>query len=208
VSWVAAITGFAVALGAMMILSVVAAAVLLAAHARTNTLGHNATLRAAAGIAAAVIAVQLIAYLWGGYTAGRMARGAGMVNGALVAVVAIVAGAVTTGVAWALDVTTKLDVAFPAGRLNLSHDRLVQMGIAVGAGSLVAMLIGGALGGGLGARWHSKLERRAAVDSSAPATRTVDLRDTDVDLDHVRARDRDRGRVVEEPADVETTARR
>src|SRR5688572_18615335 len=36
------------------------------------------------GLAIALVLSQLLAYLWGGYTAGRMGRGAGLVNGILV----------------------------------------------------------------------------------------------------------------------------
>ena len=37
---------------------------------------------------------QFLSYMWGGYTAGRMGRGAGLVNGFLVPVVALIVAAV------------------------------------------------------------------------------------------------------------------
>ena len=102
----------------------------------------------------------LLATLWGGYTAGRMARGKGWLNGALV----VLAGAALLGIGALIAALAGSGPGFgvrlhmPAGypRISLLIDRPLAELIVV----LIA-LIGCTVGGGLGRRFHLRLERAA-----------------------------------------------
>jgi hypothetical protein len=183
-----------VALGATVLLSAAGAAVLASFHYRTDNLRSGSTGTAAIALVAAIAFVQFVAYAWGGYTSGRMARGAGVWNGMLVPVVALALGAAAYGIGYALDATTRLNIAFATGRFNLSHTRIVQLGTALAIASAVAMFVGAMIGGGFGSRWHTKLEQRAVAGldpmtatptattptmATTPRRGTIDLRDPD-----------------------------
>ncbi|MFP5351173.1 MAG: hypothetical protein ACLGIB_01230, partial [Actinomycetota bacterium] len=130
-----------------------------------------------AGIGAgiALVVAQFLSYLWGGYTAGRMARGAGTANGLLVPLVAILAAILVGGIAAALGASTNLNLPFTTNQLPTENGTLVDWGVGIGIASLIAMFFGGGLGGAMGSRWHTKLEDRTFDE--AAAHREVDLRD-------------------------------
>ncbi len=44
---------------------------------------------------------------------------------------------------------------------------LAEIGTAIGIGMLIAMFLGGAVGGKLGERWHSKLEEREIAERTS-----------------------------------------
>jgi hypothetical protein len=141
-----------------------------------------------AGIAAgmAFVVAQLLAYMWGGYTAGRMGRGAGIANGILVPISAIVIGLITAAIVTGLGATANLNLPFTENRLPLENDYLVNWGIGIAIASVVAMFVGAAIGGALGARWHTKLEED--VYGERPVTTRDGLERTDhVRTDHVPA---------------------
>jgi hypothetical protein len=96
-----------------------------------------------------------------------MARGAGAINGLLVAVFAIVLVAILGAIAgvFAGDVTS-VDPAQVQQLLPLPLGRVRDIGTITGIGLLVAMLVGGTLGGALGARWHTKLENREIAEQT------------------------------------------
>src|SRR5688572_27915883 len=88
VSGGAVLTGVVVAFGSMTFLSLIVAGVVsLGLPDTTPFPGTEVEGTLFAGVVLAI--TQFVAYLWGGYTAGRMARGAGWANGALVPVVAL-----------------------------------------------------------------------------------------------------------------------
>lgn len=132
---------------------------------------HRVGLTAAAGVCFGLF----LAHLWGGYAAGRMARGAGWMNGVLVAIMAgvllmaglIVYVLVRPGSSLAL----KMPSALP--RIHFLLPKWVNGLIAAGVG-----LVGATLGGAWGARWHLSMERRAARE----AEETVEARATFRDL--------------------------
>ena len=96
----------------------------------------TAPLALAAGIV--LVVAQFVAYLWGGYTAGRMARGAGALNGFLVPLIAIVVAIVVGAVVAALGATANLNLPFTENRLPLENDYLVNWGIGVAVASFIA----------------------------------------------------------------------
>ncbi len=154
------ITGVLVAFGAFIVLSAIIGAVLGALGMTEGTITTSDARTATIGAGIGLVLAQFLAYLWGGYTAGRMARGSGLLNGILVPIFAIVIvaalGAIVAAVTGNLNVSA--DATAAQANLPLPLSDLADIGTGVGIGILVAMLLGGALGGHLGSRWHSKLE--------------------------------------------------
>ena len=112
--------------------------------------------------------VLLLAYLSGGYVAGRMARRAGLLNGRAVFLLALVLVAVVGAVA-----ASQADAEAIGGNLRslgipTTGTEWGKVGTVAGIGSLAAMLLGALLGGVLGERWHSKLTRRAVSGKYRP----------------------------------------
>ena len=178
VSLASILTGVAVALGAMVVLSALVGGIAAAVDEVGDAVEGATATEVGIGIGIAVALVTFIAYLWGGYTAGRMARGAGALNGVLVPIAALVIAGILAGVVALLtDANAELVVPFRETRLWTGEEGvLVDLGIGIGIATLVAMLLGGLLGGMWGARWHTKLEDRSMndrLDDSNTAYRRV-----------------------------------
>jgi hypothetical protein len=116
---------------------------------------HGAGLTAAASIGAGL----LLAFAWGGYTAGRMGRGKGWLNGLLAAVAVGLIGAAGLGVAMVLQPGSGLDLHLhlPAGYPHIRF--VVSRGALAVSGAFIALLAA-VLGGAMGARFHTRLEHR------------------------------------------------
>jgi len=116
---------------------------------------HGAGLTAAVGIGAGLF----LAFAWGGYTAGRMGRGRGWLNGLLAMLAVVFIGAAGLGAATLLRPGPGLDlhVNLPAGYPHI-HSVLSRWGLAASGASLA--LLGSVFGGAMGARFHTRLERR------------------------------------------------
>jgi hypothetical protein len=158
ISATAVITGVVVALGAMFLLSALAGGILTAAGITPDDVTESGAIEVGIGAGIVVVIAQFVAYLWGGYTAGRMARGAGVANGLLVPVIAIVIAVAVGAVVASLGATANLNLPFSTNRLPLEGDYLIDWGVGIAIAALAAMFLGGAIGGGLGARWHTRLE--------------------------------------------------
>lgn len=174
----AILTGVVVALGAMFLLSALVGGVLTAIGVGATDVTTTDAIQAGIGAGIVLVVAQFMAYFWGGYTAGRMSRGAGLANGVLVPLVAIVVAILVGAVVASLGATANLNLPFSTNRLPLENDFVVDWGLTISIAALAAMLIGGAIGGVLGAGWHTKLERRTLDE--APATvegHKVDLTD-------------------------------
>lgn len=173
VSLGAILTGVLVSFGALLIISALVGGVLVATGLEPDDIAGGEEVEVGVGIGIGVLVGQFLAYLWGGYTAGRMARGAGAANGILVPVVALVIVGVVGAIAAALGATAELGPPFGATRLPIEGDYVVEWSLAVGAGILLAMLLGGLLGGLAGARWHTRLEKDAMVAEPAVTERAA-----------------------------------
>ena len=173
------LTGVVVAFGAMFLMLALVGGVLAASGLATGLEGEAVEAGIAAGMA--LVVAQFLAYMWGGYTAGRMGRGAGAVNGLLVPLVAIVVAVIVGGIATGLGESANLNLPFTINRLPLENDLLVDWGLTIGIASLVAMFLGGLVGGALGERWHTRLERRVHEQhveaAGTDGTRQIDLRE-------------------------------
>ena len=126
------------------------------------------------GGAIAGFAVMFVAFLFGGWAAGRMARYDGARNGMMVAVWALLLAAIL--VALGLWLGDRYDVLARARLPQWATGGRVTAGAAIGG--LVAvgvMLIGGALGGIWGASYHRRADRMVAegVIAETIASETV-----------------------------------
>jgi hypothetical protein len=107
-----------------------------------------------------LLAIIFVAYLAGGYVAGRMARFNGLKQGLGVWLWAVIM-AVLVGIAGLLagarfDVVARVN-SFP--RLPLNEGTLTIGGIIVAVGVVAASLIGALLGGLAGMRYHRRVDR-------------------------------------------------
>jgi hypothetical protein len=159
-------TGALVSMGAMVIFMAITAGALAAAGiiSKSGTPTTPALVRATVLTGVGLVVAQFLAYLWGGYTAGRMARGFGGVNGFMVPIATIVVAAGIGALVGWLGTAVHLNYAFQTTRLPVDRDLKIHLGIAIGSVSVLAMFVGGIAGGVRGARWHRKLEA-AAVDA-------------------------------------------
>ena len=186
----AILTGVLVAFGAMFLLSGIVAGVLVALDVLEEGVDSAQAIDVGVGAGIALVVTQFLSYMWGGYAAGRMGRGAGIGNGLAVPFVAILLALVIGGVVAALGATAQFNLPFSEARLPVENDFLIDFGVGIGIASLVAMFLGGAIGGALGARWHTKLERRAEEEEVAQREaerREIDIRDRDAAVDRERA---------------------
>lgn len=154
------VTGVLVAFGAFIVLSALIGGIMATLGVTEGNLSASDVRNATIGAGIGLVLAQLMAYLWGGYTAGRMARGSGILNGILVPVVAIVVVAILGAIAAAIagDVNVQADATAAQQNLPLPLSDLADIGTGIGIGVLVAMFLGGGVGGHLGHRWHTKLE--------------------------------------------------
>jgi uncharacterized membrane protein len=154
------LTGVVVAFGAGFLLSALLAGILAALGAQDPNITRGDLLTGGIAAGVALVVATFLAYLWGGYVAGRMARGAGILNGALVPIVALVIGAIVGAVVFALG--SQLNAQGVNLPFNLSAvtqtNKAQTWGLGLSIATLVAMFAGGILGGALGERWHHKLE--------------------------------------------------
>jgi multisubunit Na+/H+ antiporter MnhB subunit len=107
----------------------------------------------------ALLVVLFLAYLAGGYVAGRMARFDGVKQGLAVWIIGLLV-AVLLGIAGAVlgpqyNVLSQLNLP----SLPISGDTLTTAGIIALVAVLVATLLGAILGGKLGTRYHRKVDR-------------------------------------------------
>ncbi|SFT71757.1 hypothetical protein SAMN05660657_02577 [Geodermatophilus amargosae] len=106
-----------------------------------------------------LLVVLFLAYLAGGYVAGRMARFDGVkqgiavwVIGLLIIIVLAILGAVLGA---EYNVLSQLNLP----TLPISGDTLTTAGIIAGIAALLVTLLGAILGGTLGTRYHRKVDR-------------------------------------------------
>ncbi len=166
-SFISVLAGVLVAYGAFAVLAALVGAA-ATAIGLTNDLSRNDWARLGTGSAIAAAVVLLLAYLFGGYVARRMARRAGLLNGLAVFLLAIVLiAAVGTLVASQADADTVRTNLRSLG-IPTSGSEWSDIGTLAGIASLAAMLVGALVGGVLGERWHSKLTRRAVSGKYSP----------------------------------------
>lgn len=171
ISWLSILAGLVTAYGAAALVAAVVGSLLARAGVDTEFRSNDWTGSGAAAALATAVTL-FIAYLFGGYVAGRMARRAGLLHGVLVFVASIVVAAIAGGIVAVLangqeerDMRSNLrNIGIPT-----STDQLKAVAITGAIVSLAAILLGAIVGGILGERWHTKLARRAADPEVGPA---------------------------------------
>lgn len=190
ISFSAVLTGVVVAFGAMALLAATIGAILVGMRTDVSEITRSDFVGGGIGVAMALVISQLLAYMWGGYTAGRMSRGAGLANGLLVPFTAFVMALGLAMAARYLGSDIDLNVPFTRVAVETVGSDAVNAGIGFGFIALMAMFIGGAIGGLLGARWHTKLELRdtegvVATEAVPRTERTIDVtEDTPTQVTH------------------------
>lgn len=159
ISFWSILTGVVVAYGAFLLIFAIVAAATAASGVDADAAG-DATREVGIGIAIGAVVTWFLSFLWGGYTAGRMGRGAGLINGLLVPVMFLIIGAIVTALISAFGETANLQLPFTDNQLPIQGSELYEYSIGFGIAILVAMFLGAILGGMMGQRWHTKLERR------------------------------------------------
>ena len=160
VSLFSLVAGLLAAFGAFAVLSGIASAIAKAANVNTDVSRNDwKQLGTTGGLIVAV--VLLLSWLFGGYVAGRMARRRGLLHGLgtfiFGVVLLVVAAAIIRGLSSSKEITDNLrNVGLPTTVKEWKHF-FTFAGIA----SLVAMVLGSAIGGILGERWHARLLGRA-----------------------------------------------
>lgn len=187
--------------GAFAILAAIIGAVYSAMDLDTDFSTNNwAGETAASGLATAVS--LFLAYLFGGYVAGRMARRAGILHGVAVLLLSLVIGAGVGGLVSAIGDNAEIDRNLQSIGVPTTADEWGAVGLATAVASLVLMTVGAILGSKLGEQWHTKLARRAADPDYGPEAAARDRyrqaeaereehleRDTVVDRDRNALRD-------------------
>jgi hypothetical protein len=165
------LVGMLAALALLILLGGLIGAAVGAVGYQTGLKGNHASL-SIAGLVGGVITL-FIAYLVGGWTAGRIARYDGTRNGLMTGVWTLLLAAVLAGLGALLN--TRYDVFGSVPNLPnwFSRDALTLGAIASAAAAVCAMLLGGLIGGRIGARYHQRIDRLIASTRSggiAPTT--------------------------------------
>ncbi len=160
----AAFFGWIVAMGVAILLAGVVGAVLAAVGSEVGVTQSEAEREAGTIAVATAVVVLLIlglAYLAGGYVAGRMSRFDGVRQGVgvwgiglLVTIVSVALGAIF-GTRY--DVLARVDLP----RLPVSGEQLTSGGVVAAVVVLVVTLLGAIAGGALGRRYHRRVDRAA-----------------------------------------------
>ena len=166
IKWGAAFFGWLSANGlAVILLALLSAAgvalglsqVSSAAQAADQATAQADTIGIVGGIA--LLVVLFLAYLAGGYVAGRMARFDGVKQGIAVWVVGLLVliALAVAGVVLGAQYNVLSQLNLPS--IPLSGDTLTTAGIIAGIAALLVTLLGAILGGRLGERFHRKVDR-------------------------------------------------
>ncbi len=197
------LAGVLVAYGAFAILAGLAAAIVAAVG---NTTDLNTDWERLGTLGGLVVAgVLLVAYLFGGYVAGRMARRNGLIHGLGVLVLGVVVvGIVAALVRSSSGSTDTIATNLRSLGIPTTAHEYGQAGTVAGIASLVAIVVGSLVGGVLGERWHGRLLARAAdpaVGAQAAAARQVEEARTRANLALARSEGRVRAHEIERERD-------
>ncbi|MDQ3944735.1 MAG: hypothetical protein M3357_06225 [Actinomycetota bacterium] len=167
ISATSVLAGILVGYGAFAILAGVTAAVLGALDINVDLTG--ADLQRTGTVGGIVLGVVLfMSWYFGAYTAGRMARRAGLSHGLVVFFIGVLVAVAAASAVEALGATD--DVVASLERLGVptTAEQWSDIGTVAGIASLVGMLAGCLLGGAAGERWHAKLVARALDPGVGP----------------------------------------
>ncbi len=107
----------------------------------------------------ALLVVLFLSYLAGGYVAGRMARFTGVGQGVAVWLVGLVVVLLLSGAAAALGTEYNVLARLQLPRIPVGEGTATTAGLVALAAAAGASLVGALLGGGLGTRYHRRVDR-------------------------------------------------
>ena len=202
------LAGVLVAYGAFAILAGLAAAALDALGDKTDLTTDWERLGTTGGLV--VAGLLFLAYLFGGYVAGRMARRNGIAHGAGVLLLGIVVVAAVAALARSSADPDAIASNLRSLGIPTTADEWGQAGTVAGVASLIAVVVGSLLGGALGERWHARLFARAVdptVGAQAAAARQAEAARTEANAALARSEGRVRAHELERERDrARTTA--
>lgn len=157
----ASLAGMLVALAMVTILTALISAI-LGGFAFADDFGNSID-EAAYGTLVAGLVGLFIAYLIGGWAAGRMARYNGATNGLMTAVWTILLSILLAGLGYAIgeeyNLFQNLDLPNFAFDTNITDEEATTAAIIASVIGIAVMLVGGALGGMWGTRFHRRADR-------------------------------------------------
>ncbi len=203
-SFTSVLAGVLVAYGAFSILVGLAGAVVGAVGDDTDLTGDWERLGTTGGLI--VAALLLLAYLFGGYVAGRMARRNGLVHGLGVLVLGVAIVGIVAALVRSSAGTEAIEANLRSLGIPTTADEYGQAGTVAGIASLLAIVAGSMVGGALGERWHGRLMARAAdptVGAQAAAAREAEEARTRANMALARSEGRVRAQELERDQDRE-----
>lgn len=178
----ASLAGMLVALAALLLLAGLASAAIGAIAFQTGVEGNEEELSLGALITAGV--VIFVAFLLGGWAAGRMARYNGALNGFMVALWFIVLGVVLAAVGAIAGNTYNLFDDLRVAKASLpnwfSGEDVTIEAIISSVAFAVLMVLGAVLGGIWGTRMHTRADREIAAGYSADVVERRSVVERDV----------------------------
>ncbi len=172
-SLISVLAGVVTAYGAFAVIAAVAGAATNGLDVATDFRSDDWTSSGAA--ASAITAVVLfVAYLFGGYVAGRMARRSATIHGLAVFVTTLAIGAIVGGIVAGLADSADIEQNLRSIGVPTTSDQVSNVAIAGVVLSLAAVLIGSLVGASLGERWHTKLARRVVDPAYGPSAEAWD----------------------------------
>jgi hypothetical protein len=168
ISWWSVGAGVLTVIGVIAVCVGLVTAVLHALDITTDTLTDSEWTSVGFGVGLVSAVAFFGCFAFGGYTAGRMARRAGMRHGLMVFVLGLLVIGCTLGIAQLEGAVTVVrnrfeDLGAPTGESTWTGVVLLTIGVAL-AGALVGSLLGGARG----ERWHQRLIARATDPGIGP----------------------------------------
>ena len=160
-SFVSILAGTLTAYGAFAIVAALVGGILNAADVDTDFSTNDWASTGAIGGLATGLAL-LVAYLFGGYVAGRMARRSGMLHGVGVAVLSIVGGGLAGAAISALADNDQIEQNLSSIGVPTSWDEWTAVAVTTTIVALAAVIVGSIAGAIYGERWHTRLLDRAA----------------------------------------------
>ena len=158
-SLVSVLAGLVTVYGTFAIVASIVGAVLSSVEVETDFRTNDWTGSGAVALLATAVSL-LVAYLFGGYVAGRMARRASMLHGVAVFVASIVVAAIVGTLVAVLTDDEQIRENLQSIGVPVSSDQVSGVAFVGAIVALAAMLVGSILGAMLGERWHTKLARR------------------------------------------------
>jgi hypothetical protein len=160
----AAFFGWMVAVGMTVLLTGVVALVVAAMGRNVSSVPFLAD-AAAVGLTgmATAVAVLAVAYFFGGYVAGRLARFDGARNGLLAWLLGVIVAVLAAIAATVVGASTNLAATIRLPAVPVDVTALTVGGAIVLALTVVVTALTAALGGKLGERFHRRVDRAAGI---------------------------------------------